>query len=197
MPLIELTLQDTPARPVTIATEQIATLKPLRMVLPSANSHTPGATHIQERGTEIVMANGTKHNVLEHYVEVLDRVKSYSVGRTAANPIPQSTVAELNAAMSQKADLPTKDETQEQSLTSGTPDPAVQDPAAGQAEQTGPAAVSGEPWIPEEESEQEIKADIREAVAKDVEEAKKSPAKKAPAKKAAPKNDQQQGDENA
>lgn len=196
MSLIELTLQDTPARPIVVNTDQVATLKPLRAILPSANSNTPGATETKERGTEIVMANGSKHNVLEPYAEVLERVKD--------KPVPQAPVTGLSEALSQKASQPNLSD-----LKAGVP---VSDTKLainiGEPEHKTIDAVA-EPWIPESTETEQIRQDIAQAAATDFqaeldkgvqaaqetaeaikamdEEPKKAPAKKAAAKKATPK----------
>ena len=72
MSVIEWTQQGTPSGPLLLNSDHVASVRPLRTVLPSPNSQSP-FVETQERGAEIKMADGTRHNVLESY----DAVKAW------------------------------------------------------------------------------------------------------------------------
>lgn len=74
MPMIHLMRQDTPARPVTINTDHVASLRPLRRLVPSSVSQTPGHVVAQYMGTELVLVNGERINVCEQYTDVLQLI---------------------------------------------------------------------------------------------------------------------------
>lgn len=72
--MIELTKIDTPARPLIINPAHVASLQPLRRVVPSMVSQTPGATNEQRIGTQIFMVDGTHYNVTDAYEKVRELV---------------------------------------------------------------------------------------------------------------------------
>lgn len=72
MALIELTHQGTagsPSRPVLINTEHVASVKPLRNLVPSENSQY-GHVESKDIGTEIIMNDGTTHRVVNSFNDV-------------------------------------------------------------------------------------------------------------------------------
>lgn len=89
MTSVQFTAQDTPARPITINSDFVVSLMPLRKVMPTMNSQTPGAAHTVFTGTEIRTSDGLKHNVLEPYDEV--DAKLFKTVTYPNNPVPAIT----------------------------------------------------------------------------------------------------------
>lgn len=73
MTIITLTRNDTPSRPISLNTDFIAAVNPLRKVVPDPNSQIM-ATKTVYSGAEVVLSNGTKYNVLEDYQSVMDQL---------------------------------------------------------------------------------------------------------------------------
>lgn len=87
MTIITLTKQDTPSRPITLNTDFIAAVNPLRKAIPDPNSQTM-QTRTVYAGSEVVLSNGTRYNVLESYPDVVAKLTdnvSYPAG-----PMPEA-----------------------------------------------------------------------------------------------------------
>lgn len=95
MTIITLTRQDTPSRPISLNTDFIAAVHPLRKVVPDASSQTMQTKTIYT-GTEVVLSNGTKYNVQEDYQHVIDQLVEpvYKTGEMVPEQTATSTVQE-------------------------------------------------------------------------------------------------------
>lgn len=193
MTIITLTRQDTPSRPISLNTDFIAAVHPLRKVVPDASSQTMQTKTIYT-GTEVVLSNGTKYNVQEDYQHVIDQLVEpvYKTGemvpeQTATNTAQEPTNKILTASgpqvpntlnvppsgllsHDQIANLDLHDDEQEKQFVADNVPKDFSDD------------MTGQPSLAEQEQ------DAVEAEAhKVVDEIAVKPVKKAPAKKAAPK----------
>lgn len=139
MTMIALTRQDAPPRPVLINPDHVASINPLVKLKPIAETQTPQVMQVYS-GTEVRMADGSKHNVLEDYEDVANKLS----GNWKEGIVPLGEIPDLTESKTFTSNFPTEfpdDVTQEPQLYKSTdPELAGNKIAAEAAEEKKPPA---------------------------------------------------------
>jgi hypothetical protein len=204
MTIITLTKQDTPSRPITLNTDFIAAVNPLRKAVPDPNSQTM-QTRTVYAGSEVVLSNGTRYNVLESYPDVVAKLSPPSFNPepmpeahqratpAAAPPNPPGTVLAASGVPQLANTVTTTDsDAQPESLDvlpTPIPEPDPADELVTATEDAGLYDHQPEPPAGTPLTEEELAA-VAEHEAKPEATSSPKPAKKAAAKKVTRQKDQ-------